>query len=127
EQALLELQRRLEDMEARAEQKAASEASLAIELERFKSASAEALDLARTEVEDLQAELSRREKAIREAEANRSTNETAIHEMQRQLEETRTRAEAKAASEARLVVELESIRAASAEALELARVEMETL
>jgi chromosome segregation ATPase len=127
EQAIHQLQRRLDDMEARAEQKARSEAALASELDRFKSASADALEKARTEMAQLQAELARRETAIRDVEARRGERESAISGLQEQLGEARARAEQKAASETALSVELTRIREASAQALDEARRELERL
>ncbi len=127
EKAILESQRRLEDMEARAEQKAKSEASLAAELGRFKSASAEALEKARAEMAQLQAELVRRETEIRGVESRRGDHEHAISSLQTELGQAHSRAEHKAASEAALAGELTRIREASAQALEDARRELESL
>ncbi len=127
EKAILESQRRLEDMEARAEQKAKSEASLAAELGRFKSASAEALEKARAEMAQLQAELVRRETEIRGVESRRGDHEHAISSLQTELGQAHSRAEHKAASEAALAGELTRIREVSAQALEDARRELESL
>ena len=98
ESAIIDLQTKLEEMEASASEKVASEEALRGELERFRSASAGALSKARAEMAGLQEELDYRQHAIAQAESSRGEREEAIAELNLQLEAMRAEAAEKAES-----------------------------
>ena len=127
ESAMQQLQDELGRTKGEAAAKSKSQDALESELEMIRTASAEAMDEARCEMEDLKRQLSLRVRAVESEEARTSLRESAIEQLQNDLERVKVEAERKAKSEQALRSELERFKSASATAMEEARSEVEEM